>query len=111
MTTTLGLPLVGITMTALCDGQCGGEVTIVTDVVRSAMAETKTSGDTDYIGFETESICVEADGSIEVYCNAQDRGEQRCSGRAVFTRADIEAADWHGLGSHMAHLLGPMDRA
>lgn len=98
-----------MTITAIvpCEGgQCGGEVTLTTDVVENAYAVT--TGGSRYTAADCEAIEKRADGTIVVSCAAIDLGAERtCDGTATFT-PDVWADAAYTFSDH-ARLMEPMD--
>lgn len=110
--TELAQPLVVRVVTAHCDGQCGGDVTLVTDIHALAFAETDTYGDTGY-GSQPASNVVRHADKIEVGCGAWDeRRDLTCDGVLVVTDAEIASFPWSDAKTTFAsgHLT-PMERA
>lgn len=111
MTTHLGEAVLVKTLTTLCDGQCGGEVTLVTDEVTAAYAVVETSGNTPYVGGDCDVVEKRRDGSIVVSCTALngDDDTRYCDGDGVFTKADLNDAAWSAPTSD-ARYMQPMER-
>jgi hypothetical protein len=81
------------TLTAPCDGQCGGIITVVTDCVREAHAETDAmGGGTNYVSGGGPGVVRYRDGSLVAACGAYDpTAERTCDGAATFTRVALAA--------------------
>lgn len=97
-------------LTGLCDGQCGGEITVVTDTVVEAYAVVEPARDTRFIQQDCNGIVRNPDGSIVVTCAAVDpEAEQGCDGSATFTRGDL--ADVAYMADTLSTFMHPMDEA
>lgn len=110
--TELAQPLVVRVVTAHCDGQCGGDVTLVTDIHTVAFAETDTYGDTPFKGQAAANVVRHAD-KIEVGCGSwNDRDDVTCDGVLVVTDAEIGSFPWSDAKTTFANgHLTPMERA
>lgn len=111
MTTLLAPPLVVVRSVEPCNGQCGGEVTLYTDLLRSAYAVTNTFGETRYMSGDTDLILRKDSGDIEVSCQAVNLGDEVCDGVVVFTHHDLtQTSEWLEPTRDVLGWLSPMDR-
>lgn len=112
MTTLLAPPLLVVRSVEPCDGRCGGEITLYTDLLRSAYAVTNTFGGTGFMSGDTDLILRMANGDIEVSCKAVNLGDEVCEGVVVFTHHDLtQASEWLEPTRNILSWLHPMDRA
>lgn len=95
-------------LTALCDGQCHGEVTLVTDDATEAYGVTMVWPSSKYNQSEAVGVARNSDGSIAVSCGAfNPDSEDRCDGSVTFSR---EALDETPFAPHPASpYLQPME--
>lgn len=110
--TSLGSPLIIVKSVEGCDGgQCGGEITLWTDLVRNAYAVSNPDMGTRYTGVDADLILRKDNGDIEVSCSSVDLGDHVCDGKAVFTH---EVLTRHSMfldpEPHILACLTPMDR-
>lgn len=97
------------TLTGLCGGQCGGEITLVTDTVTEAYAVVEPARDTRFVQQDCGNVERRQDGSIVVHCAAVDpEAEQGCDGSATFGRADL--ADVAYMADALANFMHAMDQ-
>lgn len=109
---TLGSPLILVKSVEPCDGgQCGGEITLWTDLVRNAYAVSNPEVGTPFTGVDADLILRKDNGDIEVSCSAVNLGDEVCDGKAVFTH---DVLTQHSLfldpEPHLLAWLKPMDR-
>jgi len=111
MSTVLGDALVVVTSVERCNGQCGGEITLYTDLNRSAYAVTNTFGDTRYLGGDSDLILRKKDGDTEVRCQAVNLADETCDGQVLFTHHDLtQNSQWLEPTPDILRWLKPMDR-
>ena len=110
--TTLAQPLVVVRSVEPCDGgQCAGEVTLYTDLTRSAYAVVHPEAGRGYLAGDCPSVVRKVNGDIEVKCAAVNLGDQECDGTATFTHTDLtQHSEWLEPTRDILAWLSPMDR-
>lgn len=111
MTSLLAPPLVIVKSTEPCNGECGGEVTLYTDLNRSAYAVTNTFGDSKFLSGDSTLIERKANGDHEVSCQSVDLGDQTCDGMVTFAHTDLtQHSEWLDPEPYLLDYMQPMDR-